>query len=204
MYNSYIREFYEYHLRKYGKEDIRAMGWHDEGEYSIRFDIVAKVGDLESASILDVGCGFGGLYKYLISSEIKHFSYLGVDIVPSMVEIAKENNPTGKFEVADILREDLGKFDYVFCIGTLNITTEDYDKYFREMIRRMIDIAKKAVVISFLSDKEHLAKGPYHFENPERIKEIVEKEFDVSAKIIWDERLKGESCLFIYKGKKAK
>ena len=197
--NASILEFYDYHIRKYGKEDIRAMGWHDEEEYSIRFDIVTKVGELGNASILDVGCGFGGLYKYLISSEIGQFSYLGVDIVPKMVEIARDQNPTGTFKVVDILKEEVGKFDYVFCIGALNITTDNFDKYFREMLRKMIQLSNKAIVISFLSEKKYLATGPYHFENPKSLKKMIEKEFDVSVKIVEDERLKGEGCLFIYK-----
>lgn len=194
---SFIKEFYEHHLRKYGKDDIRAMGWHEEDEYSVRFDVVTKVGDLNNSSILDVGCGFGGLYKYLISSKVKNFNYLGIDIVPKMVEIAKQKNPTGRFKVLDVLNEKLPKYDYVFCIGTLNITTKDFDKYLKKMIRKMIELAKKEVVISFLSKKSYLASGPYHFEDPQKLKETIEKEHKVKVEVIEDPRLKGESCLFI-------
>jgi SAM-dependent methyltransferase len=198
--DKFVKEFYNYHLRKFGKEDIRGMGWHDEEEYSVRFDIVSKVGELENASILDVGCGFGGLYKYFKSSELKYFDYLGIDIVPDMIKIAKEKNPTGKFEVMNLLEEDFSKFDYIFCIGTLNITTHNFEAYFMDMVKKMISLSNKAVVINFLSAKEHLVKGPYYFQNAEELKKELMKKFpNLQIKIINDERIKGESCFFIFK-----
>ena len=193
------KKFFEYHLKKYGKDDIRGMGWHEEDEYSIRFDVVTKDCDLDNSSILDVGCGFGGLYKWLIANKIQNFTYLGIDIVEDMVKIAMEKNPTGKFQYADILEDNLGEFDYVFCIGTLNIGDEGYDEFVKEMLKKMIKISKKAVAYSFLSQRKYLAKGPYHFENPEELKDWIEEEFNLKAEIIEDPRLSGESCLFIRK-----
>ncbi len=195
----YVKEFYRLHLKKYGKEDIRAMGWHDEEEYSVRFEVVTGVADLEDSSILDVGCGFGGLYNYLKSSDLRHFSYLGIDILPEMIDLAQKKNPTGRFRVADILHDDVGQYDYVFCIGALNITTQDFDEYFKEMVDKMINIANKAVVLTFLSDRERLAAGPYHFEDPKSLKQKMMKRYGVKVKIIDDPRLPGESSLFIYK-----
>ncbi|MBD3163880.1 methyltransferase domain-containing protein [Candidatus Woesearchaeota archaeon] len=197
--NSDIRNFYTSHLKKYGKHDIRAMGWHDEEEYSVRFEICAKIASLENSSVLDIGCGFGGLYRYLNSSRVKDFSYLGIDIMPEMVDIARKKNPTAKFRVGDILKDELLHFDYVFAIGTFNITTRGYSSYFFRAMKKMIQIANKGIAVCFLSDKLYLAKGPYHFENSARIKRKLEKEFNVEARIIDDPRLKGESCLFIYK-----
>ncbi|MBR9699653.1 class I SAM-dependent methyltransferase [Candidatus Woesearchaeota archaeon] len=196
---AFIRKFYEEHLKKYGKDDIRAMGWHEEDEYSIRFEVVTTVGDLHNASILDVGCGFGGLYKHLISEKVKNFSYLGVDILPKMIDIAKEKNPTGKFEVKDILKDRMSRVDYVFCIGSLNITTKNFDEYFRKILKKLISLAKKAVVVSFLSKPHYLVSGSYHFEDPHKLKPVLEKEYGVSIEIIEDKRLSGESCLFVRK-----
>ncbi len=196
---SYIKEFYDFHLKKYGSDDNRAMGWFDEEEINIRFEIITKGVDLNHSSILDVGCGFGGLYTYLIAENIKPSKYLGVDIMPKMIEIANQKCPTGTFQVKDILKDPMEPFDYLFCIGTLNITTDDFSTYFLKMIDKMIEIANKAVAINFLSDKEYLMKGPYHFENPQRLKKLVEQKHDVKVVIINDERMLGESFLFIYK-----
>ncbi|MDO8481178.1 MAG: class I SAM-dependent methyltransferase [Nanoarchaeota archaeon] len=195
----FVKRFYEEHLTRYGKEDIRGMGWHEEDEYSIRFDIVTQGLDLDNASILDVGCGYGGLYKHLVMSEVKNFSYLGIDFLPQMVKAAKEKNPTGRFEVCDILSDNAYPCDYVFCIGALNVKTEGSNEYFREMLAKMISLAKKAVIISFLSDKMYLANGPYHFENAEQLKTELEQNHQVKVEVRNDPRLRGESCLVIHR-----
>jgi SAM-dependent methyltransferase len=148
---------------------------------------------------LDVGSGFGGLYNYLVVSGIKDFSYLGIDIMPEMVDIARKKYPKARFELRDILKEDIGKFDYVFCIGALNVTMDNYGEYVRQMIMKMLSIARKGVALNFLSDRKYLQAGPYHFENPEELKEFIEKNTDAKAEIIQDERVKGESFLYIRK-----
>jgi SAM-dependent methyltransferase len=203
MDNSFVKKFYQLHLDKYGKEDIRGMGWHDEEEYSIRFEVMTKIADLSNSSILDVGCGFGGLYKYLISSEIRNFSYLGVDIMQQMIETANKNCPTGKFKVCNILEEDVAKHDYIFCIGALNVSEGNFKKYFRKMLIRMIDLANKGVALNFLSQRFYLVKGPYHFEDPYTVKEFLEQEYsDLRVEVVFDDRLKGEAGLYIYKNSK--
>jgi len=93
----FIKDFYKLHLKKYGYDDIRGMGWHNLNEYCARFDIMSRIGDLNKKSILDVGCGYGGYYEHLKSSGYRNFSYLGLDFLPKMVSIAQENNPTGNF-----------------------------------------------------------------------------------------------------------
>jgi SAM-dependent methyltransferase len=199
MGSSFVKQFYKWHLEKFGNDDIRSMGWHDELEYCCRFEIAVQLADLNNSSILDVGCGFGGLYKYLESSGIK-FSYLGIDILPEMVEISKKNNPKGNFRVADILKEALPRFDYVFCLGAMNVSDKNHHSFFMKMVKRMISMAKKAVVLNFLSDKARIPSAPYHFENPEKLKKEILREFpDLKIEIVEDARIIGESFLFIYK-----
>lgn len=198
---TFVQEFYRMHLKKYGKEDIRSMGWHHEEEYPIRFELAMEIGDLNNSSILDVGCGFGGLYKFLVSSEIKNFSYLGIDILPEMIQIANQNSPTGKFALKDILKDRLPNYDYIFCIGSLNITPLGEQDFFMRMVRKMVQMANKGVFLNFLSDSLYLNKtNPYNFQDPKKIEQLIKKEFkDVKIRIIKDERLLGESCMYIYK-----
>ena len=66
-------------------------------------------------------------------------------------------------------------------------------------MRRMVEMAKKAVALSFLSQKHYFAAGPYHFTDPEKVKYLLENEFRVTVKIVHDDQLKGESCVFVYK-----
>ncbi|MBI2573026.1 class I SAM-dependent methyltransferase [Candidatus Woesearchaeota archaeon] len=197
-----VKAFYKKHVQKYPEGDIRTMGWHDQDEYAIRFKVMTAIADLNNTTILDVGCGIGGLYGYLISQGI-HTQFTGVDILPEMIEHAKRRFPvattTAAFKVCNILKEELPQYDYVFCIGALNISSEGFDMFFRSMIKKMIQLAKKGVGLNFLCNKEKLSAGPYHFENPQTLKEELEAEYNVRIEMDVEKSLDGECCLFIYK-----
>ncbi len=193
-----ITNFYQKQLDKYPPTDIRCMGWHDVDEYKRRFEIAAEIADLSGASILDVGCGTGGLYGYLTAQKYKT-TYFGVDILPGMITIAQKHYPKGNFEIKNILKDSIPQHDYVFCIGALNITTAHFHGFFMEMVSAMINIARKGVAINFLCGKEYLAHGPYHFEDPEKIRQELVTKHDVEVKVLNDQNLRGECYLYIYK-----
>lgn len=69
--------------------------------------------------ILDVGCGNGRLLETL---KDKKLEYLGVDNSEELIKIARQNYPTFKFVVGDILdlRGIAGRFDYIFCLAVLS------------------------------------------------------------------------------------
>lgn len=67
----------------------------------------------EAKTILDAGCGTGSHAMYLSSD----FAVDGIDITSEFVEIAREKNRSGRFEVADMRNFDLGKtYDVVQCL----------------------------------------------------------------------------------------
>lgn len=70
------------------------------------------------ASILDVGCGAGEKSKYLLG---RGHIVTGIDFSEEMIAIAKEQVPTGKFIVGDIIQPlDLHEsFDGIFAQAVL-------------------------------------------------------------------------------------
>jgi len=115
-----------------------------------------------------------------------------------MIKVAKEKNPTGKFECKDILEDTIEKYDYVFCIGTMNIGGKGYCEFVKEMIKKMASNAKKGVALSFLSESKYLVKIPYHFEDAIELKKWIEEELELKVKIIDDKRLMGETIMFLF------
>ena len=185
-----VRKFYKEHLQKYG-EDIRGLGWFEKEEYQRRFQIAIKGLDLSGRQILDIGCGFGGLYDAI--ERFPGIRYFGIDILPEMIQIARKRHPDGTYISGDFLSMELPVFDYVFCIGSLNISDSGFDAYFLEATAKMKSIARKMVVMNFLCDGSSLIKGPYHIQDVE----ILRKKFP-EATIIYDDGLPGEAFLFIY------
>lgn len=64
-----------------------------------------------TGTILDVGCYSGWLYHYLGKPK----GYVGIDIWPEAIEVAKEFAPEADFRNVNLMDME-GEFDTVWCI----------------------------------------------------------------------------------------
>lgn len=118
-----IREHYEGWLAEHGPESSRALGWVDPAMQTLRFDLLEQVMEGEDpVTVADFGCGTGALFTHLEArGDIPPLAaYTGYDIVPAMVEAARElhADPRARFEVGTEVREDV---DYVLASGAFSI-----------------------------------------------------------------------------------
>lgn len=66
-------------------------------------------------TVLDVGCGTGEHARILI--ERCGLQIDGIDLDPNMVRQAQAKNPTGRFQVADMINFDLDRrYDVILCL----------------------------------------------------------------------------------------
>ena len=87
-----------------------------------------------NAEIFEIACGPGNITKYLLTKR-PDYQILGTDLAPNMVELAKVNNPTAKFEVMDSREIDQvkKKFDAIVCGFCLPyLSKEDVAKLIRD------------------------------------------------------------------------
>ena len=75
--------------------------------------------------VLELACGPGNIARYLLARH-PQLDYLGTDLAPQMVSLARKNNPTARFEVMDCLAIDAlpEDFDVLvcgFCLPYLNL-----------------------------------------------------------------------------------
>jgi ubiquinone/menaquinone biosynthesis C-methylase UbiE len=84
--------------------------------YNDTYDKFCALIDKKNPEILEVACGPGNVTKYLYSKRLD-FKILGIDLAPSMIELAKINNPKADFKVMDCRNiEKLDKiFDAILC-----------------------------------------------------------------------------------------
>ena len=168
--------------------------------------LLSMLPPLTGKTILDIGCGFGDLLKYLRRRDPDEtFGYVGIDIVPEFVEVAKEKNPEYRFLNEDIFEyEPFRKFKYVVecgCFTGLDPQHEDESYAFVEkFIGRMLELCTDdgAVVCHFLSDKVDYRTFATDFHiAPEKILAIAYK---FSRRVVLDNSvLPFEACLTIYK-----
>jgi len=85
------------------------------------------------ASMLDVGCAAGGF-----SAVVKTFNptirYVGVDVVPEFVDLARRDHPDAEFAVGDGVHFETppGSFELVHASGVLHLNLR-----FRDLLRAM-------------------------------------------------------------------
>jgi len=187
----HYNDLYKIHGQRPG-----ALGWL-KGRQNIRFRVVSEIGKMQNSKILDVGCGFGDLSSFLKSQyQIK---YLGVDINPKFIEIAKQRNPKTRFEVRDIEKKKIKeKFDWVFAVGTTN-KAGSYE-YIENLLIQMLKVAKKGVAMDFMSSYvDFKASGSFHT-SPEKIFKIAK---NLSKRVVLrHDYLPFEFCVYIYKNNK--
>lgn len=84
--------------------------------YNSSYDVLCNSIKTDKGKILDIGCGPGNITKYLLSKR-PDFRIYGIDIAPYMIALAKENNPTAKFEVLDSrkIKGIRQKFNAIVC-----------------------------------------------------------------------------------------
>lgn len=144
--------------------------------YADSFDIFCAHIKKKNAEILEVACGPGNITKYLLNKR-PDFKLLGTDLAPSMIELAKSNNPTAEFQLMDA-RDFLKlnkKFDGIMCGFCLPYFTKEEALQFIEDASAVLN-PKGLLYISTMEDdnsKSGFRKGSqgdeifmhYHQEN---------------------------------------
>lgn len=122
------------------------------------------------SSVLDVGCGYGGLYQYALGKGYD-FKYTGIDICENMIKYAEKTYTGGIFVHGDILDIIMSeKFDFVICNGILTqklgISIRDMDLYARQLIQRMWELSKKGIVFNVMKSQVDFMNDNLYYKSP--------------------------------------
>lgn len=188
-------ERYNKRLKKYG-HDPRTLGWF-KGRQDIRFKVLSEISDLNNCSILDVGCGFGDLYGFLMQKNL-NIEYVGIDINQNLVEIARKTYPGIRFEVIDFQKKGLEEvFDWVFSSGVFNYKLHDTKFFMQDMLRKMFRICTKGIASDFISNYTTFKNKITHYTSPEEIFSYCKT---LSKRVVLrHDYMPFEFCIYIYK-----
>ena len=132
--------FYDARVDEFG-EDIRAVGWRSREQQELRFRILSEGIRNSGITVLDLGCGFGDLFRFLTRLDIEVSEYVGIDTSRKMVLTSQAalKQPNVRFEQADLSFKSERHFDYIFLSGTLNLASR------RAPAEKLRDLAKFCV-----------------------------------------------------------
>jgi SAM-dependent methyltransferase len=164
-----LRDFFDKTIKTHGA-DPKGVDWKSEESQFVRFAQLLKIHPDKSQpfSIIDYGCGYGALVKFLVESGYD-FTYTGYDMTPSVVETAQKtfDLPTCTW-TTDL--SSVQPADYVVGSGLFNMKFKDTpaDAWYQHMldtIRAMWDLSKTGLAFNALtsySDVEFMREDLYY------------------------------------------
>jgi len=174
-----LTEVFRIHHQKrfleYGASS-KGVHWNDEGEVRFRYQKILQVlqddfGDSDGEpSLLDVGCGWGGLYAYCEENRIG-VKYIGIDLVQAMIDYASQKFRTAAFHCRDVLEvPSEEKYDYVVCLGALtqklDATIPQMTAYARRVILKMFELCNRGIAFNLMSNRVNFMAPNLYYTSP--------------------------------------
>lgn len=145
----------------------QALGWRDRAQQELRFDVIAAgLPGLAQASLLDVGCGFGDLHGH-----VKSRRYVGCDISPEVLAVARKQFADVSFEERDILAQPYapGSFDYVCMSGLFNHRQTDNQGFLERMLAAAFAISARGVAANMMTNQVDYRDSYLYYYDPEQV-----------------------------------
>ena len=165
-----VAAYYSGKLAEHGAT-ARGVDWKDAASQHTRFDALLTLVEDSTASLLDVGCGFGALLPH---ARMRGFSgaYLGMDVAPAMVQEAlrlHRPDPLARFEQGIASDQPC---DYAVASGIFNVRlthdTAHWQTYMEEMVALMDRSARRGFAFNCLtsySDPDRM-RPDLHYADP--------------------------------------
>lgn len=98
--------------------------------------LMELIGKVESLNILDLGCGEAGIALELLTSGA--LTYMGVEPAEKMVDLARQNNPNCRIDLAPMEAWDYPSETFELVISRLALHyVEDYLSIFRKVFQSL-------------------------------------------------------------------
>jgi SAM-dependent methyltransferase len=136
----------------------RGVGWRNEDEQNRRYQVMFEGHQYGYSSILDVGCGYGELVRFLESNRpnwFPHIKYWGLDTNPYAIDLARagfgnarpvDSEGERKFIEGDI-REIKGDATFDLVVGCGVLSWYEF-RYKLEILQAMWARCRKTLVFN--------------------------------------------------------
>jgi SAM-dependent methyltransferase len=199
-----IRQHYEPRITG-GRPGFEILDWASAASQEARFAVLVDhvlAKDPDARTLLDVGCGIGDLWTYLVKRRIA-VDYTGVDILEKMVNEARKRHPGVKFVQADIFtagtrEQGIGTSpsssipnpsssipspnslfpipflsDVVFCSGAFNLNLGNNLQFLPHAIGRMCELSRRYVVFNLLHRRAATETHRYFYSDPADVRRLL-------------------------------
>lgn len=142
-----------------------AVGMSLDGQ-RFRFGKLMEIADLRNRRVLDLGCGIGGFYPFLVE-KFGEVDYTGIDLVPEMVDFAAKKYPRARFLCQDLCANELHEtFDYVLISTVFNYALTGGVEYMRDLVTLAYKYCTRGLGFNFLSTYVNFTDPEMAYYNP--------------------------------------
>jgi SAM-dependent methyltransferase len=170
-----LRDHYAARFAEFGPTP-RGVDWRREEDVELRYrQMLAlieneKVASMDTFTLLDVGCGYGGLYTYAKRRWPK-MRYVGVEVAEEMINHAARHIPEARFYCEDVLSWQVDeRFDYVVCNGILtqklDISIAEMDQFAHALIKKMFSLCNQGIAFNVMTTKVNYMMENLYYRNP--------------------------------------
>jgi len=164
---NHIIQHYNKLYSKYGYSH-KSIGWGKKRHY-LRYYILLSEFELDNKSLLDFGCGFGDLYRYVIEN-FYGIDYEGIDINQNLVKEGIKQNPGIKLYCFDAINEGLKrKYDYIISSGVHNTKISNNWDFIVKTFELFNKNSVYGFAINFLSNNVDYKEDNLFYTDPGKI-----------------------------------
>ncbi len=177
-----IEDYYREKFEQFGYNE-KSLGW-SKNKQEIRFHNLCRFFDTTNKSLLDIGCGFGDLLKYLKANNIHPKEYTGIDLMPQFIKVAKQEHQEDQYNFINTdfneFYSERKEFDLIIASGIFGFKIKESEdenyQYVEEIIKKSFDISKEGISFDFVSDKvDYKASETDFYADPAKILNIAYK-----------------------------
>ncbi|MEH2928943.1 class I SAM-dependent methyltransferase [Candidatus Ventrimonas sp. KK005] len=178
--NQITKKMKDHHFEIFEKfgANVQGVDWGkamDEDKLELRYskmlELISRGNEMNNnPSILDVGCGFGGLYQYALKKGYS-FDYTGIDVCENMIDYALKNNENGTFICGDIFEYEPNKnYDFLICNGILtqklDTNIRKMDEHAIKLINKMWDLSNIGIVFNLMKSQVDFMVDHLYYKSP--------------------------------------
>lgn len=151
-----VVERYTQRYAEFGHSE-KSLGWGTKGRQQLRFEVLCSYWNLTGMRILDLGAGFGDLFRFLSDKNIE--SYFGIELTPALVEeglIQHSSDPRFHLSLGNAI--DLSSVptcDISIISGLFNFKLESNNNYLfiEHILKSAFEKSDTGCAANFITDR---------------------------------------------------
>jgi SAM-dependent methyltransferase len=166
---------YDDRFKEHGIDPL-SLNWLDLKSQNKRFENILNLININNKKIIDIGCGFADLLKYIQENKINFKEYTGTDINPNFINQCKKLYPERNFFINNLFNEDLPKdnCDIAIMVGMLSYKFKSFDNnhFIKEVINKAFSSVKETLIFdmqSSITNPDYPTAEHIHYQNPGEI-----------------------------------